>query len=178
MSKIGRRPIACGPVNITIDGQRVSYKGPKDSGHYDLPSFLKAELKDNNLYVLMPDLVQSNKKFWGLHRALLNHKISGASKEFEKQIKIIGLGFKAELKGTSMRFSLGFSHKIDLDIPKGVTVEIDKSGQNLTLKSINPETLGQFCATIRALRKPEPYKGTGIRLANEYVVRKEGKKKA
>ena len=85
MSKIGRRPISCGPVNVTIDGQRVSYKGPKDSGHYDLPSFLKAELKDNNLYVLMPELLQVNKKFWGLHRALLNHKTSGAAKEFENQ---------------------------------------------------------------------------------------------
>lgn len=178
MSKIGRRPIECGSVNVTVEGQRVNFKGPKDSGCYDLPEFLNAEVKDNALYISMPKLVQANKKFWGLHRALLSNRIKGASKEFEKQIKIIGLGFKAEVKGDSIRFSLGYSHKIDLNIPKGVTVESDKSGQNLTVKSINPEVLGQFCATIRSLRKPEPYKGTGIRVANEYVVRKEGKKKA
>jgi len=178
MSKIGRKPIECGPVKVTIEGSRINFDGPKDSGCYDIPSFLQAEMKENNLYVLMPHLNKANKKFWGLHRALLNNKIKGAAKEFEKQIKIIGLGFKGEVKGDSIRFSLGFSHKIDLNIPKGITIESDKSGQNLTLKSINPESLGQFCATIRSLRKPEPYKGTGIRLANEYVVRKEGKKKA
>lgn len=178
MSKIGKMPIDCGPVNVTVDGQRINYKGPKDSGFYDLPNFLNAEIVDNKLIINMPNFTKVNKKFWGLHRALVNNRILGATREFEKHIKIVGLGYKGEINGNKIKFSLGYSHKIDLDIPKGISVESDRSGQNLILKSINPEQLGQFCATIKSLRKTEPYKGTGIRLVDDYVVRKEGKKKS
>ncbi len=118
------------------------------------------------------------KRGWGLHRALLANEIYGAEVGFEKKIEINGLGYKASVSGSKVVFALGYSHKIDLNLPEGVTLEVDKSGQKLTFKGSNKELVGQVCSLVRSLRPPEPYKGTGVKLATETIRRKAGKAKA
>ncbi|NBV40314.1 50S ribosomal protein L6 [bacterium] len=180
MSKIGKQPIATQNLTIEIKGNDVVFKGAKSSGSYALPDFLRPVIKDDKLFIEYDETKKSlkeGKQFWGLHRALLANKLKGAKEEFTKRLNIIGLGFKAEASGAKMTFSLGFSHKIFFNLPTGVTVEVDKTGQILTFKSTDKFLVGDVCQKIRAMRPPEPYKGTGIRVEGEYVRRKEGKTK-
>lgn len=178
MSKIGRRPIRLGDVKVEVSGSEIKYKGSKASGSHVLPSELKAEI-NNDALVLAPAGAgdASINRIWGLHRALIANKIEGASKGFERQLQIIGLGFKASVQGNKMQLFLGFSHKIDYEIPAGVVVETDKTGQLLTLKSFDKMMLGRACSYLRDLKPPEPYKGIGIRYVDEVVIRKAGKAK-
>jgi large subunit ribosomal protein L6 len=181
MSKIGRKSIDIGNVQVEIKGQEVHYKGKKSSGVYILPDSLKAELKEKKLVIIRAqenDTARDTNRVWGLARALLANKIKGAQNEFEKLIQINGLGFKAQLSGSKVVFSLGYSHKIDFMLPAGVTLEVDKTGQKLTFKSADKELIGHVASQVRALRPPEPYKGTGIKLATEVIKRKAGKTKA
>lgn len=178
MSKIGRKPIPLGGVTVEIKGKEIHYKGKKASGVHVLDDLLMAEVIDKNILVKPAVETSDTNRVWGLHRALLNNKIHGADAGFKKQLRIVGLGFKAAQAGGKIQFSLGFSHKIDFDLPKDVTVEIDKSGQVMTFDSFNKDLLGQVCSDVRALRPPEPYKGTGIQYANEKIIRKAGKAKS
>lgn len=177
MSKIGRKPIELAGVQVTVDGQSVQYKGPKASGVYVIPAELEAQVDGACLMLTVRDGSRRHNRVWGLHRALLSNKLKGAASEFEKQVRIVGLGFKAAATGSKIVFSLGFSHKIDFELPKEVSLSIDKTGQLLTFKSVDKELLGHVCSMVRALRKPEPYKGTGIRFENEVIARKAGKTK-
>ncbi len=182
MSKIGRRPIDISGVSIEIKEQEVHYKGSKGSGIYVLPNELEAVLEDTMLKIMLSKSVQGRKRslnrIWGLHRALLANKIVGVAQEFAKQIQINGLGYKAIVSGNKLVFSLGFSHKIDFDLPKEVSVNIDKSGQKLTFKSFDKELVGHISSQVRSLRPPEPYKGTGIKFESEIIIRKAGKTKS
>ena len=176
MSKIGRKPIYIQDLTVTVEGQNVSYKGPKKSGTYVLPDCLKVTLEENKLLIELKNPKDSkNKNVWGLHRALLANELQGAREEFSVNITIVGLGYKGELKGDEIIFSLGYSHKINFSLPKEVSVVIDKSGQNITVKSTSKFLAGDVAQKICALRRPEPYKGTGIRLANQQIFRKVGK---
>jgi large subunit ribosomal protein L6 len=182
MSKVGRRPIDFGAVHIEIKESAVHFKGANGSGIYTLPKDLAAEITDNKLQLSLADssavLNKDNKMVLGLHRARLANAISGANKKFEKILKINGLGFKVVKKADrELQFALGFSHKIDFNLPSGIDFEIDKTGQLLTMRSADKELLGQVCSEIRALREPEPYKGTGIQYLNETILRKAGKAK-
>lgn len=182
MSKIGRKPIEIGKTKVEIAGQQVTYKGPHASGTYQLPDALVAKLEGQTLLISAVEKPKMSKRHvnrvWGLHRALLSNKICGASEPFEKKMEIVGLGFKASPAGKNIVFSLGFSHKIDFPLPTAVSLEVDKSGQKLSFKSPDRDLLGHVCSMVRALRPPEPYKGTGIRLADEVIIRKAGKTKA
>ena len=184
MSKIGRKPIDLGAVTVEISGQEVRYKGKKGVEVYLLPEELTARVEGNKLLLAFERQGKSRaflrdiNRIWGLHRALLASKIKGAEVEFTRALQINGLGFKAALAGSKLVLSLGFVHKIDFPLPVGVSVEIDKTGQNLTFKSADKELIGQVASKIRALRPPEPYKGTGIKYLNEIIVRKAGKAKA
>jgi large subunit ribosomal protein L6 len=178
MSKIGRRPIELGSTQVEIKGSEIHYKGTKASGIYMLDDSLAIEVQGKQLFITPKVVTPDSNRIWGLHRALLANKIKGADVGFEKQLKIVGLGFKAAVTGPKMQFSLGFSHKIDLTLPQGVAVEVDKTGQLLTFKSTDKDLLGQVCSDVRALRPPEPYKGTGIQYANEVIIRKAGKAKS
>lgn len=176
MSKIGRKVINTEGLTVTVDGQNVSYKGAKASGIHVLPDCLRAKLEENKLRLELANPKDTkNNNFWGLHRALLANEIQGAREEFSVDLTIVGLGFKGELKGDTIIFSLGYSHKINFVLPKEVSVTIDKSGQNISVKSTNKFLAGDVAQKIRALRQPEPYKGTGVRLANEQILRKVGK---
>lgn len=177
MSKIGRKPIDTGSVSITVQGNEIHYKGKKLTGIHILPDELKAEFNDKKLSLKPIKKDATTNRLWGLHRALLANKIKGADQNFEKQIRIVGLGFKAVLQGNSIQFSLGYSHKIDYPLPQDVTVEIDKSGQILTFKSPYKEVLGEAWSKVCALREVEPYKGTGIH-SGKAIIRKAGKAKS
>ncbi len=186
MSKIGRKPINIDGLSVDIKGQAVHYKGPHATGIHHMPSELSVEAKNKKLYVsLTPKEGMTQKQLssasclWGLHRSLLANELGGAVNEFEKIIEINGLGYKAAATGKKMIFTLGYSHKIEMDIPAGISVEIDKTGQKIKVKSSNKFLAGQFCSEIRALREPEPYKGKGIKLQTEVIIRKaagKGKK--
>ncbi len=178
MSKIGRKPIPLGNVTVEVKGQDVHYKGKRSSGVYVLDEILLAEVTGKELFIKPVRVTRDTNRLWGLHRALLNNRILGAETGFKKQLRIKGLGYKATVAGSKMQFSLGFSHKIDFELPQGVTVEVDKSGQLMTFDSIDKHMLGQACSDVRALRPPEPYKGTGIRYVDETIKLKAGKAKA
>lgn len=184
MSKIGRRPITLGNVNVQIDGQKIQFKGAHAAGEYVLPIELLAKIENNALHLELNEknnvkmTLRDQNRVWGLHRALLFNKISGAQKPFEKKIVITGLGYKAVLAGKKLTFSLGYSHKIDFELPEGISVEVDKSGQKLTVKSPDKFLAGQVSSDICALRKTEPYKGTGIKLEETVIIRKAGKAKS
>lgn len=180
MSKIGRKPIDIGSAKVEVKGQEVHYSGKRETGVYALPKGMSATL-DGKLLSLTFDKNEKNhdaNRIWGLNRALLANKIKGCQQDFEKIVIITGLGYKAAVSGNKVVFSLGYSHKIDFMLPKDVTLEVDKTGQRLVFRSPDKELMGQVCSQVRALRPPEPYKGTGIKLETEVIARKAGKTKA
>ena len=181
MSKIGRKPIDLGNVSVEIKNNQVSYKGTKSSGTYQLPDEVKVVVDANKLWLKPAHEEKTTRDFnrvWGMHRALLSNTIVGAGAGFVKDVVITGLGFKGVLVGNKITFSLGYSHKIDFELPKEVSLQIDKSGQKLTFSSFDKQKLGQVCSLIKAFRKTEPYKQTGIRLLTDIVIKKAGKTKA
>jgi large subunit ribosomal protein L6 len=178
MSKIGRKPIGLGNVKVEIIGQEIKYEGKDGSGVHILPKDFHAELIDNSIKITCANITRENKVLWGLHRALLANEIKGADTGFEQELIITGLGFKGVLAGNKIIFSLGYSHKIDVPLPHGITVAIDKTGQIIKVKGSDKQQVGEICSSIRALRPPEPYKGTGIKLAGETILRKAGKTKS
>lgn len=178
MSKIGRKPINTKDVQIEVKGQAIHYKGKKASGLYELPPELSAHYSDSKLSLKSNKPVAETARIWGLHRALLANKIKGATEGFEQKIIITGLGFKAVVSGKKLILSLGFSHKIDFELPEGITIDVDKTGQILTVKGSDKELVGQVCSKICSQRPPEPYKGTGVKLEHKVLIRKAGKTKA
>ena len=178
MSKIGRKPIVIGDIKVTLKGNTVHYEGKKAQGDYVLPEFIKPVLADGLLTLGCENCEKDQKRFWGMHRALLANALQGASAGFEKTIVIDGLGYKAQQSGNKITLSLGYSHKIDIELPKDVQLKMDKLGKTLTFSSYDKAKVGEICDRIRAFRAPEPYKGTGIKYAGEVITRKAGKAKA
>lgn len=178
MSKIGRKPIDLAGVAVTQSGQVLSIKGVKGQFDHELPACLQATIDGTTLAISLDQNTRKNRMVWGLHRALVANKVHGAGKGFEKLVKLVGLGYKGELKGKKIVFSIGYSHKVEYHLPEGVTVDIDKSGQKILVKAADKFVLGNVCDGIRSIRPPEPYKGTGIMLDGEVIIRKAGKTKA
>ncbi len=178
MSKIGRKPIYLGDVQVEVQGNEVHFKGKKNSGVYIIPENFAVTLESGKLTLAPTHRNSETNRIWGLHRALLANTLKGAGAGFEKQLRIVGLGFKAANVAGKLQLSLGYTHKIDMELPKEVTVEIDKTGQLLTFKSHDKGILGLVCSKVRAMREPEPYKGTGIQYVGEVIIRKAGKAKS
>ncbi|MGC2310171.1 MAG: 50S ribosomal protein L6 [Candidatus Babeliaceae bacterium] len=175
MSKIGRKPINLGAVQVNVSGNEISFSGKKDSGVFHLAPNFQAEIVDKKLFIKPIDRAHYDNATWGLQRALLANKFKGADTGFEKQLRVVGLGFKAVVSGNKVQLSLGKSHKIDYVLPQGVTLEVDKTGQLLTLRSTNKELMGLVGAQLKHFRPHEPYKGTGIHVVGEILIRKAGK---
>lgn len=178
MSKIGRKAIPFSNVKIEIQDNTVLISGSKIKVTHILPEGLKAHLNSKQIFISLENDTKDNRVLWGLHRALLANEIKGLENGFEQIIKIVGLGFKAQSNGKKMIFTIGYTHKIEYELPEGVSVDIDKTGQNLTFKSHDKNVLGDVCDRVRSFRLPEPYKGTGIMRDNEVIVRKVGKTKS
>jgi len=177
MSRIGKQPVQIpAGVTITTEGQKVTVKGSKGELFLTLHDLMKVEHTDSELTVIRPNEEKLSRSLHGLTRTLIDNMITGVTKGYERRLEIHGVGYRAQATGTKITFSLGFSHPVELDAPQGVKVEMDKEAKNeIVLTGIDKQLLGQFAANIRSLRKPEPYKGKGIRYKGEYVRRKAGK---
>lgn len=175
MSKIGRKPIVFSSAKVEVEGNKILISGSKAKFEHVLPEELEAKIEDKNLVLNVKNNTRMSRMKWGLHRALLANKVKGVETGFEQLVKIVGLGYKAQLSGKKMVFSLGYSHKVEYTLPEGVTVDIDKPGQQLLFKSHDKFLLGSVCDEVKRFRRPEPYKGTGIMRADEKIVRKAGK---
>jgi large subunit ribosomal protein L6 len=175
MSRLGKTAIEIPKgVDINVAGDLITVKGPKGSLQHTLVAGLSTAIEDGSLYVKFDPSQKLEDKFHGLHRAIIKNMIEGVSKGFEVKLNLIGVGYRASVQGTKVDLQLGFSHPVQLPIPKGVSVAIDKS-VNITLTGSDRQIVGQFAATIRSKKPPEPYKGKGIRYENEVVRKKAGK---
>jgi large subunit ribosomal protein L6 len=176
MSRIGRAPITVpGGVDVSISGQHVTVKGPKGSLERDIPSPISIRQDDGQLIVDRPDDERQNRALHGLTRSLVNNMVVGVTDGFRKELEIVGVGYRATAKGPAkLELALGFSHPVNVDAPEGVTFEVPSATQ-VAVVGIDKEVVGQVAADIRSIRKPEPYKGKGVRYKDEHVRRKAGK---
>jgi large subunit ribosomal protein L6 len=175
MSRIGKNPIPVpSGVDVAISGSSVTVKGPKGTLVRDLPGAVTVRQDGDTLLVERPDDERQSKAMHGLVRSLVNNMVVGVSEEFSKELEIIGTGYRAALQGSTLDLSLGFSHPVKVDAPTGITFEVP-TPTRIVVRGIDKEQVGQVAADIRALRKPEPYKGKGVRYLGEYVARKAGK---
>ena len=176
MSRIGKTPIAVpGTVDVTIDGAFVTVKGPKGSLSRTVPGAISVRRDEGTLLVERPNDERQNRSLHGLTRTLVNNMVVGVTDGFSKELEIIGVGYRAEaLTPTQLRLALGFSHPVLMEAPEGVTFEVPTQTR-IIVRGIDKEVVGQVAANIRAVRKPEPYKGKGVRYLGEKVLRKAGK---
>lgn len=179
MSRIGKQPVTLpAGVTATISPENVEIKGSKGTLQFGILPGVKVEQQDTSLIVSVSNPADPQQRaFWGLTRAMLQNMVIGVSEGYEKVLEVVGVGYKFDVKGPrKIELALGFSHKVNVDAPEGITIEADKEDKNkIHLKSHDKQLLGYFAAYIRSLKKPEPYKGKGIRYAGEHIRRKAGK---
>ena len=175
MSRIGRLPvpIASG-VKVAVEGRTVSIQGPKGTLVQAMPAGISAEVTGATVQVKRSDDSKPRRALHGLTRALLNNAVTGVTKGFSKELEIQGVGYRAQLAGKSVSFTLGYTHAIDFPIPEGISIAVEKQTK-LTISGIDRQKVGQVAAKIRALRPPDVYKGKGVRYADEIVRKKAGK---
>ena len=174
MSRIGKQPIAIpAGVTITVGEQDITVAGPKGSLTVPLQPNVKVAVADNQILVTRNDDEPKTRAWHGLQRALLNNAVQGVTKGFEKKLEINGVGFRLSGVGKSIEMALGFSHPVKYQAPDGVELKTDK--MTITVSGIDKQQVGQVAAEIRALKKPEPYKGKGIKYVDEVILRKAGK---
>ncbi|GAA1489038.1 50S ribosomal protein L6 [Brachybacterium sacelli] len=177
MSRIGFRPVPVPAAvsDVTIDGNIVTVTGPKGVLSHEVPAPLTIERNDDGAIVVRrPDDEQDNRALHGLTRTLVNNIVLGVTEGYEKKLEIVGTGYRVTAKGTDLEFALGFSHPVTVKSPEGVTLNVE-SPSKFSVSGIDKQRVGQVAAKIRGIRPPEPYKGKGVRYADETVVRKAGK---
>ena len=176
MSRIGKQPIPIPDgVKIQVDGSVVRAEGPKGKLTQPIPTGMTAALDNKQLLIKRGDDSRTARAIHGLTRALVANMVAGVKDGFERKLEIVGIGYRAQMQGKSIQLALGYSHPVIFPLPDGITAEIDKQ-VSLTLRGADKALLGETAAKLRALRKPDPYKGKGIRYANEVIRRKVGKK--
>jgi large subunit ribosomal protein L6 len=176
MSRIGRMPIAI-PAGVTVDvaeNNKVTVKGPKGTLERVLPAEMEIKVEGAEVTVSRPNDLKRMKSLHGLTRTLINNMVVGVSEGFEKKLEINGVGYRAQKQGKKLVLSLGYSHPVEMEDPEGLETVLDGTN-NITVKGIDKEKVGQYAAEIRAKRGPEPYKGKGIKYADEVIRRKVGK---
>ena len=175
MSRIGKKPIPIPKgVTVKIEGNTVLVQGPKGKLDTALPSGIKVEQKDGNIVAIREN--DSQAALHGLARALVNNAVEGVTKGWTRDLEIVGIGYRAEMKGKNMVvFTLGYSHPIEFPLPTGISVEIDAKQTHLTISGIDRQKVGQVAADMRSLRKPDPYKNKGVRYTGEKLKKKVGK---
>jgi large subunit ribosomal protein L6 len=177
MSRIGKKPVPL-PKGVTasVDGQLVKVKGPKGELSVKLVSEVDAKVDATGIIVSPRDDMEKARQMWGLSRTLVNNLVVGVTEGFSQKLEINGVGYRAAVQGKNLNLQLGFSHDVAYPIPAGITITAEKPTM-LTVAGIDKQLVGQVSAEIRSYRPPEPYKGKGVKYAEEHIRRKEGKKK-
>jgi len=175
MSRIGKAPITVpSGVDINISGRTITVKGPKGSLSRVIPGEIIVRQEESTLFVERPNDERDNRAKHGLVRTLVNNMVVGVTDGFTKELEIVGVGYRAEAQGQNLRLALGFSHPVMVNAPDGISFEVPAQTR-VIVKGIDKELVGQVAANIRSIRKPEPYKGKGVRYLNERIIRKAGK---
>ena len=177
MSRIGKKEIIIpAKTTVTVSGSFVVVKGPLGELKKEIPAGVKIDIKDSKINISIAETTIELNSLWGTIASHITNMIKGVNKPYEKKLIVEGIGFKGDVSGTKLVFRLGFSHPVEVQIPKELKVTSEKG--IITISGINKDLVGSFSAGIRALKKPEPYKGKGIRYSDEVIRRKEGKKTA
>jgi large subunit ribosomal protein L6 len=175
VSRIGKKIIEIPTgVTVTLEGSNVKVKGPKGELQSVVHNNMKVEMKDSQIEVKRPDDLKHNRALHGLTRALIQNMILGVNEEYKKNLDIVGVGYKAEMKGSNLLLNMGYSHPIYFIPPTGIKLEAT-TPTHIIISGIDKQLVGQVAAKIRSIRKPEPYKGKGIKYSNEQILRKAGK---
>jgi len=175
MSRVGKQPIKIeSGVDVKINNNEIIIKGPKGELKNPLFDVLDTKIEESQITITPKNEEKQTNAFWGLQRTLIANMIEGVSKGFEKQLELVGVGYRAKMEGTKLSIEIGFSHPVEFEAPEGIVFQADKT--NITVSGIDKKLVGQMAANIRKVRKPEPYKGKGIRYKGEIVRRKVGKK--
>lgn len=177
MSRIGKRPVPV-PAGVTasVEGQKVTAKGPKGELFFVANDEVKVEFNDNAVSVTPIDDSKDARSKWGMSRTMIENIFKGVKDGFERKLEINGVGYRASLQGKNLQLALGFSHDVVYEPPQGISIAVPKPTE-IVVTGINKQQVGQVAAEIREYRAPEPYKGKGVKYAEERIVRKEGKKK-
>ena len=177
MSRIGKRPIDLpSGVTASVSGQTVEVKGPKGTRNFTATDDVTIKVEDNVISINPRGLSKRSRQQWGMSRTQIQNLVTGVTDGFKKELEINGVGYRAQMAGNVLKLNLGLSHEVNFEVPEGVTVTAPKPTE-IVVEGINEQLVGQVAANIREWRKPEPYKGKGIKYKDEYIFRKEGKKK-
>jgi large subunit ribosomal protein L6 len=177
MSRIGKKPVAIpSGVTASIDNGTLSVKGPKGTLSMGLADEVTYQVEGDEIAVKPANDTRRARDFWGMQRTLVANLIEGVTEGYTKVLEISGVGYRAQAQGKKLKLQLGYSHDVDLDVPEGIEVKTPDQ-TTVEISGIDKQAVGQFAAEIRRWRKPEPYKGKGIKYRGEYIFRKEGKKK-
>lgn len=175
MSRIGKKPISLpAGVEVNIEGNTVTVKGPKGVLSQEIPAEINLVQEDQQLVATRPSDAKQHRALHGLTRALVANMVEGVTKGYEKKLELVGVGYRAQMQGSKLVINIGFSHPVELDPPQGIEFEVP-APTKITVKGIDKQLVGNTAAHIRAIRKPEPYKGKGIKYEGEFVRRKAGK---
>jgi large subunit ribosomal protein L6 len=177
MSRTGKKPVAIpAGVTATLEGGLVSVKGPKGSLSIPMVDEVSYALEDGTLSIKPANETKRARAFWGMQRTLIQNLVTGVTTGFTKVLEITGVGYRANIQGTTLKLQLGYSHDVDMPVPQGLEVKTPDQ-TTVEISGADRQAVGQFAAEIRRWRKPEPYKGKGIKYRGEFIFRKEGKKK-
>ena len=177
MSRIGKKPVSV-PQGVTanVEGQTVKVKGPKGALQLVIPDEVAVKMEKNAIQVDPRNETKRARSMWGTSRTLINNLMTGVTKGYERKLEITGVGYRAAVQGKNLQLSLGYSHEVNYPIPEGIAIATPKPTE-IVITGIDRKKVGQVASEIREYRPPEPYKGKGVKYADEYIFRKEGKKK-
>ncbi|PPB80392.1 large subunit ribosomal protein L6 [Albidovulum inexpectatum] len=177
MSRIGKKPVTIpAGVTATVSGQKVEVKGPKGTLSFTATDDVTIAINENEITVTPRGQSKRARQQWGMTRSMIANLVKGVTEGFRKELEINGVGYRAQMQGNVLKLSLGYSHEVNFQVPQGVTVTTPKQTE-IVVEGIDPQLVGEVAAKIREWRRPEPYKGKGIKYKDEYIFRKEGKKK-
>ena len=177
MSRIGKKPVSVPKgVTVTVSGQSVKAKGPKGELEFTVHDLCTVKHENDEVLVTPVDKSKPARSQWGMSRTMIANMMEGVSNEFTKKLELVGVGYRAQMKGSSLSLALGYSHDVDFPVPAGIKIETPKPTE-IVVTGIDKQLVGETAAKIRAWRPPEPYKGKGVKYEGEYIFRKEGKKK-
>ena len=177
MSRIGQSPVSIKEsVEAILENKSLKIRGPKGFLEMEVSNSVDLKIEDENILIENKDNTLKGKANWGTTRALINNMVIGVTTGFTKNLEIVGVGYRGAVSGKKLTLNLGLSHAVEIEIPDDIEVKMD-GNTKLAISSVNKQKLGEFCSFIRSKRPPEPFKGKGIRYADEYIIRKEGKKK-